>query len=514
MSGTGSSRRRVTRILWVAALLMTGFVAVWPLLGGMIAVNDDIKFVRVPAHRQPLVQQISEMWSGSPAFRPLELVVAASCDERSLRAPLAVPLHVVGLVGLCVVIERLARRVLPGNHWVAPIAILWVALSPGTSCAAWQIDTVSQTWSAALGLWAIEWAWRAFERVRDGRSLLGPCLALVAIFGVGVNIKETFYGWSAGVGLALIGATAWLLMRDRRAALRLGWTLLPVIVLPIAHLSLRWMTGSMSRSLEFKQENRYQLEFGMNLLINAAQSTAGAVGTGPFHVLSNDNAPILIRVLPLLTLVTEAVLLAIALEFVVLRRPRGRRGFVWPALLICLVGLLSLSITFPMGSVSELYGFGANACVGLLLAVAFTALLLESGSRMIRMGAIALMGFAMTTGLIGLLGRASHFERTWRITRSVNEQILVFMDRRPEAPKYFDAPQSAIYFPTACRPARSHGSYIMPAAQAIDILNTIEWMKRLHPRHPVTFSVDQDAPNPNPYELQIDCTGAADVGNW
>ncbi len=104
------------------------------------------------------------------------------------------PLHVVGLVGLCVAIVRLARRVLPGNHWVAPIAILWVALSPGTSCAAWQIDTASQTWSAALGLWAIEWAWRAFERVRDGRSVLGPCLALAVIFALGVNIKETFYG--------------------------------------------------------------------------------------------------------------------------------------------------------------------------------------------------------------------------------------------------------------------------------------------------------------------------------
>jgi hypothetical protein len=201
----------------------------------------------------------------------------------------------------------------------------------------------------------------------------------------------------------------------------------------------------------------------------------------------------------------------IALEFVVLRRPRSQRGFVWPALLICLVGLLSLSITFPMGSESELYGFGANACVALLLAVVFTVLVLESGSRTIRVATLALMGFAMVTGLVVLLGGAGHFERTWRITRSVNDQILAFMARRPEAPKYFDAPQSTIYFPADCRPSRS---YIMPAAQAIDILNTVEWMKRLHPRHFVTLSIDQDAPNPTPYELQIDCSGAAEVGHW
>lgn len=506
--------QRVARILWAIALLTMGFVAAWPLIGGMIAVNDDIKFVRVVAHQQPLSRQIADMWSGSPAFRPLELVVAASCDERTLRAPLAVPLHVAGLAALCVALVHLARRALPTSPWIAPLAILWVALSPGTSCAAWQIDTVSQTWSAALGVWSIEVAWRAFIAACAGRSTWAPCLALACIFVVGVNVKETFYGWSAGVGLGLIGATAWLVVRDRRAAWRLGWTLLPVVALPVAHLILRWLTGSMSRSLELKQENRYQLEFGMNLLINAAQSTAGAVGTGPFHVLSNDGAPILIRVLPLLTLVAEAVLLALALEFVVLRRPKGQRGFVWPALLMCMTGLISLSVTFPMGSVSELYGFGANACVALLLAVAFTTLCLENRSRAVRAAAIMVLGFAVALGFLGLIGRAGHFERTWHVTRSVNKQILAFMDRRPEAPKHFDAPQSTIYFPADCRPARSHGSYIMPAAQAIDIINTVEWMKRLHPRHSVTFSIDQSAPNPTPYELQIDCTGAADVGNW
>lgn len=501
-------------MLWVVALLAMAFVAIWPLIGGMIAVNDDIKFVRVPAHQQPLWQQISDMWSGSPAFRPLELVVAASCDERTLRAPLGVPLHVAGLVALCIAILRLAQRMLPSSPSIAPLAILWVALSPGTSCAAWQVDTVSQTWSAALGLWSIEIAWRAFDAARAGRSVWTPCLALACIFAVGVNVKETFYGWSAGVGLGLMGATAWLLVRDRRAAWRLGWALLPVVALPTAHLILRWLTGSMSRSLELKQENRYQLEFGMNLLINAAQSTAGAIGTGPFHALSNEGSPLLIRVLPLLTLVAEAVLLALALELVVLRRPKDQRGLMWPALLVCATGLVSLSVTFPMGSVSELYGFGANACVALLLAAAFTALCVENTSRTVRSTAIMLLGFAVALGLLGLIGRAAHFERTWRTTRTVNDQILAFMAKRPEAPKLFDAPRSVIYFPADCRPARSHGSYIMPAAQAIDIINTVEWMKRLHPKHPTTFSIDQDAPNPTPYEVQIDCTGASNVGWW
>ncbi len=501
-------------MFWVIALLAMGFVTLWPVVGGMIAVNDDIKFVRVPAHRLPLTRQIADAWSGSPSFRPLELLVAASCDERTLHAPLAVPLQIAGIVGLCVAMVRLSRRVLPGQPCLAPLAILWIALSPGTSCSAWQIDTVSQTWSAALGLWAIEVAWCAFDAARAGRSTLGTCLVLAALFAVGVNVKETFYGWSAGIGTCLIAAFVWMMLRERRTALALAWALLPVIVLPLTHLLLRWTTGSMNDSLELKQESRYQLEFGMNLLVNAAQSIAGAVGTGPFHTLSDDSTPLPIRGLPLLALLTEASLLAMALEFVVLSRPKGERSIAWPVLVVCLAGMLSLAVTFPMGTVSELYGFGANGCVALLLAATVVSLVRDATSSMIRIATIVVFGVTLLIAIAGLGGRARHFERTWRITRSVNEQILAFMERRPEAPRYFDAPQSTIYFPRACRPPRSHGSYIMPAAQAIDILNTIEWMKVMQPRHPTTFSVDQDAPNPTPYELQIDCTGASDVGHW
>ena len=501
-------------MFWVIALLAMGFVTLWPVVGGMIAVNDDIKFVRVPAHRLPLTRQIADAWSGSPSFRPLELLVAASCDERTLHAPLAVPLQIAGIVGLCVAMVRLSRRVLPGQPCLAPLAILWIALSPGTSCSAWQIDTVSQTWSAALGLWAVEVAWRAFDAAREGRSTLGPCLTLAALFAVGVNVKETFYGWSAGVGTCLIVAVAWMLLRERRAALRLSCTLLPVVVLPVAHLLLRWTTGAMSRSLDDRQEVRYQLEFGWNLLVNAAQSTAGAIGTGPFHALSDDGAPIVVRAMPILTLFAEVVLLVVALGAVALTQPRTEWKPAWRAIVACVAGLLSLAVTFPMGSVSELYGFGANCCVGLLLATAVAACWKAWPGVGLRALTATILACAMLAGLFGLMGRARHFERTWRVTRSVNDQILAFMERRPEAPKYFDAPQSAIYFPRACRPPRSYGSYIMPAAQAIDILNTIEWMKVMQPRHPTTFSVDQDAPNPTPYELQIDCTGASDVGHW
>ena len=516
MSGL-SSERGITRTLWAVAIALLVFVCAWPALGGLMAVNDDIKFVRVPQHSEPLSKQVATAWRESPSFRPLELAVAASCDERTLRAPLAAPVQATGLVVLAFAIAALARIALPGQPWVAPIALAWVALSPATTCAAWQIDAGSQTWSAALGAWALVLAWRAFESARAGRT---PWLALgllTLVFALGVNIKETFYGWSAGVGLALIGACGWLLVRDRAAALRLSVTVLPVVALPIAHLGLRWLTGSMSRSLELKQENRYQLELGMNLVTNAAQSVAGAFGTGPFYLLADDKANALLRLLPMVAWLAELALLVTALEFVVLRPARERRLRWAPIATMLGAGLVSLAVTFPMGSVSELYGFGANVAVGVLLAVAVTALwrMPPEEDRSITRGvAGTCAALLLSVGVYGLVGRAHHFHRVWTCTRMANEQILQFMAKRPPAPRFDQAPLSAIYFPACCRGERSYSSYIMPVAQAIDIINTVEWMKRVDPKHPTTFSIDQDARNPTPYEMVVDCASMPPDSHW
>jgi hypothetical protein len=255
----------------------------------------------------------------------------------------------------------------------------------------------------------------------------------------------------------------------------------------------------------------------MNLVINAAQSVAGAVGTGPFYLLADEKAPLALRALPALAGLVELCLLAAAIEFAVLRPAREKRLHWMPIALACMAGMVSLSVTFPMGSVSELYGFGANVMIGLLVGVALTALwraaeIEDRGlTRTIAMvgGATALM-----VGLYGLAGRAHHFGNIWLCTGTANDQIVAFMDTRPAAPKYGDAPMSTIYFPASCRPERSYGAYIMPVAQAVDILNTVDWMKRLQPRHPTTFSLDTDAPNHGAYDMVVGCDAMPRDGHW
>lgn len=449
---------RVTRILWAAAILLLAFVMAWPVIGGMIAVNDDIKFVRVPTHGEPVAKQIADAWRTSPSFRPLELMVAAGCDERTLACPIAIVVQVAGLAML-----------------------------------AWGVVA------------------------RAGRIAWGTLATLTLVFALGVNIKETFYGWSAGIGVVALAATLWLFVRDRGAALRAAPTLVPVVALPIAHMAARWLTGAMSQSADANQDSRYQIELGMNLVINAVQSVAGAVGTGPFYLLADEKAPLALRALPALAGLVELCLLAAAVEFAVLRPAREKRLRWMPVALACVAGMISLSVTFPMGSVSELYGFGANVMIALLVGVALTALwraaeVEDRGlTRMVAMvgGATALM-----VGLYGLAGRAHHFRNIWLCTRTANEQIVAFMDTRPAAPKYGDAPISTIYFPSSCRPERSYGAYIMPVAQAVDILNTVDWMKRLQPRHPTTFSLDTDAPNHGAYDVVVGCDAMPRDGHW
>jgi len=94
--------------------------------------------------------------------------------------------------------------VMPGDSRLAPLAMILVVLSPATTCAVWQMDACSQTWSAALGLWACAHAWNGAERVALGGSPWPSTFRLLGVFALLLMVKETAYGWSLGIGMALL----------------------------------------------------------------------------------------------------------------------------------------------------------------------------------------------------------------------------------------------------------------------------------------------------------------------
>ena len=72
------------RAWWVAAVALWAAVSAWPLLAGMAVANDDLKFVRSEPLERGVWAAISDAWSASAVFRPLDILVGAMCDPVSL----------------------------------------------------------------------------------------------------------------------------------------------------------------------------------------------------------------------------------------------------------------------------------------------------------------------------------------------------------------------------------------------------------------------------------------------
>lgn len=117
---------RAIVVLWIAAVLVGAFVILWPVWAGIVATNDDIKFLREPSCALPVWDRVCDAWTHSASFRPLEIIVSASCDATTLACGLVMPVQALALVVLAWAVVGLADRVAPGNRAVAPIALLWI----------------------------------------------------------------------------------------------------------------------------------------------------------------------------------------------------------------------------------------------------------------------------------------------------------------------------------------------------------------------------------------------------
>jgi hypothetical protein len=51
---------RAVVVLWVAALLVGAFIILWPVWAGIVATNDDIKFLREPSCALPVWDRVCD----------------------------------------------------------------------------------------------------------------------------------------------------------------------------------------------------------------------------------------------------------------------------------------------------------------------------------------------------------------------------------------------------------------------------------------------------------------------
>lgn len=500
-------------VAWSLAVVLALFICAWPLLSGMAAANDDLKFFRSAEFAGALAEDIRHSWSHLPNFRPLENVAALLCDEQTLECRMVMVIQIAGALALIWALARLTRRLLPDPPLALPLLIIWLALSPATTIAIWQMDTCSQTWTAALAAWCGVLTISGIDAARAGRGIAPQLAWLMLLCAVAVNIKEMFYGWSAGIGLMLIAVILWLLRREPLAARRSLWLLMPIVALPAAHLLLRLKfsalgsaIGSAAEAGDAGNAARYQVALGANIVRNLGLSALGVFSNGPLHQVTNVDAPVLARLAPLASLIAAFVALAAAALLAVLHRSDRPAAPRRALLLASIAGILSVSITLPMGSVSELYGFGANIASGLLVVAALRSLwnpVAADERTMCRSIAVVCAGVLLAVGVLGVASRAYHFRLTWLYARELNRVVLEHQQSlAPQSPR---EPPSHIYFERRCYSGQMHSQYIVSPVQAIGITETMDWMNRRNPTRPVVFATMAIPTNVRPIDLVITC---------
>lgn len=522
IQSTPATRGTALLASWIVAVAMLLAACIWPLVAGLTATNDDLKFIRGAEYSGTLWQDIRAGWTTQSNFRPVENLAALLCDEQSLASRGVMVIQIAGLAALAAGLARLTRRIFPHAPIALPLLLIWLMLSPATTLSLWQTDTCSQTWTAAAGIWVGVLSMAGIDAARAGRSITGHVIALVLLCAAAANVKELFYGWSAGIGIAILIVIIGLWRHERPAAWRSCWLFLAVAVVPAAHLCLRLASSALGRSLEGSTERaageevRYQVSLGANLITNAWYSLLGVFANGPLHLLKDVDAPLALRLSPLAALLASFVIVSAAGALALVHRSSrpangiGRRTL----LLAAAAALLSLSVSLPMGSVSELYGFGANVGSGLLIVAGLLALWHPAAAeerglcRTIAGGGAAAL---LLAGVLGFASRAYHFQLTWQYGAELNRIVL---DHQRSLPANGGGARSRVYFERSCYSGAMHSQYIVSPVQALGLEQTMLWMNRIDPQRPVIFVGERVLGGLRPNDLVVECDAMPVRGHW
>lgn len=383
--------------IWVcvsAALTLT----LCPFFAGMVVADDDVGLLLVHYRASGLWPALVAAWH-ERLFRPLAVFSGFASDPITRTTWPVVVAQLVLAATAATVIWRVAARVAdryalaPSSFAMSAVA-LWL-LHPSTAVSLWQMDTLSQTASASLGLALI--ALHSRTLLGEGSSIEWASLGLIVL---GVLSKETFLGW---LPLAIL---AEFYGRDKNAAFSRALLLGGVLALAFAALRLHTIGAS---ALGSGQET-YSLHLGFNTLRNVGYVGVGLLSFGPLHALRLYGLGDFAWWFAATATLTHATTLVLTL----LRYPSLRA----PVASLWLGAILATGPVLLMGHVSELYLMGPNALTSLALAISLAALRAH-------MPVGAIVRFVLVAGAYAGLGsRAYHFGLTWSYARELTAQAV------------------------------------------------------------------------------------------
>lgn len=99
------------------------------------------------------------------------------------------------------------------------------------------------------------------------RKIWKEMLVLFVIATIGMNIKETFYGWISGIAIGWMIASVVCWRKDFRSSLRAALPLIPILIIPLIAVALRYKFGGLGAQTNLDSDitGRYQFSLGENL---------------------------------------------------------------------------------------------------------------------------------------------------------------------------------------------------------------------------------------------------------
>lgn len=432
----------------------------WPLLRPLVAATDDIALLLFPQEFSSVYDALRANWA-QPLFRPLAVLSSFLTDPATRECRPVFVLH-CGFFGLAALaVDRIVASHMSRDGVIRALALLLWLLHPSTSVALWQMDTLSQTASAAAGLWLVVLAlgsWRPKRFVA----------AWIALTCLGLLTKETFLGWV----FAAICWCRWDVLRSRDW--RAGMGPLSSALLALAYLACRapvWSTTA------WAHDGGYTPHLGFTTIRNILLCVAGLFSVGPTHALFASPR----WSMPWMVTVVGTASACLVYASYALNQHRSAGTWI-------LLSLLALIPVLPMAHVSELYLFGPNAMFAVGLAGAFF-----DAERRHPASARSLLFVFTLAGLLGLVSRAYHFDLTWSYSRELALQV-----ERIEAGSVV----RGIRRPCLAVSGASYGAFVVTPISAV---NT-----------GVTSSLEGSRGHvlPDKWEDRLDCSGLRERHPW
>jgi hypothetical protein len=466
------AQRLPNRYLEYTAIALLGFLIVWPLISDYAVIHDEYMYTIWAASGLSLKQILNLGWHHRQ-FRLFDILGGYLCDPTTLDAKWTMIIQTPALIAIVAAIREGAQRLSPQFPAVFPIAVIWFGLHTATSVALW-IPSVGQSLGAAAGVWLALLAWRAVDHLRQGQSVPRWVWgALVALGLIAPHIKETYYGWTFGIAVAIILTWLTLPKAEKRQSTLSNWFLLElaVIVLPLLHMAARMVWGGLGR-VTGAAEGRYNAHLGINIIRNCLLTMVGLFADTPVHYIRRAGA------LKMAAIAGCMLSGALAVKAVKHSRTEGNADSATHTRLLVLVlfaAVLVTSITWPMDRISELYVMGPNAAVALVVAIGAAEFWTISANRyrfICRF--VVLAAFAIAT--FGFASRALHFRTSWKQGRQLYHQAAQF-----QANLTSDGRTHVIGIPESLSQGWQHSQYVIPPANSFCASSAEQLLNELRP---------------------------------